>query len=213
MIRFDCPSCGVRLRARDDWAGRNAHCKSCGQSISVPHNNQVSEDDILEWVGANPSGESDDSVQRIMCQQGLNASQLSSDTDVTHSRATQLRYLSAIPDGYRVYVPKTLVSGSHYRHHQVEELFGFEQPHIQLVAEPTNEHDPNAIKVLASNRRSGSQIHVGYVPAKLAKKITRSGMIRELHPRLRMVEAGGFVNVEFDICGPKSGMAAFDDAG
>ena len=89
-------------------------------------------------------------------------------------------------------------------------MFEFQRPQIRLVPEPTNEHDPNAIKVVARNSDSGPLIHVGYVPAQLAKQIVKSGMIEQIHPRLRMVQIGEYVDVEFDICGPRDSKQFFE---
>ena len=36
---------------------------------------------------------------------------------------------------------------------------------VELVEEPTNKHDPNAIKVVVDGK------HIGYVPAKYCKKV------------------------------------------
>jgi predicted Zn finger-like uncharacterized protein len=35
-IRFQCPSCSARIRARDDKSGRSARCKRCGGMVTVP---------------------------------------------------------------------------------------------------------------------------------------------------------------------------------
>jgi hypothetical protein len=36
MIQLTCVSCGKKLRAKADWAGRMAKCPGCGQPIHVP---------------------------------------------------------------------------------------------------------------------------------------------------------------------------------
>jgi hypothetical protein len=223
MIEFDCPLCGVRLHARVHYSGRLAQCTSCEQSIEVPTRNQVSEDDILGWLDSQPSSAAGDEDQEQLNQQTSDRSKNSPndlddgdrasirrDVEITHQNPTRKRYLSPIPDGYQIYVAQTAVAGSHFRRAQVERLFKFQKPSIDFEPEPTNSHDPNAIKVIAYNGDSHSSIHVGYVPSKLAKQFARSGVVKRLHPRLRMVQIGDYVEVEFDVCGPKAEKSEFD---
>lgn len=35
-FRFDCPHCSASLKAREEWRGRKATCKSCGAKVVVP---------------------------------------------------------------------------------------------------------------------------------------------------------------------------------
>ncbi len=39
MIQFTCASCGKRVRAKDELAGRMAKCPGCGQPIRIPADN------------------------------------------------------------------------------------------------------------------------------------------------------------------------------
>ena len=222
MIEFDCPLCGARLHARVHFLGRLEQCRSCEQSVEVPRQNMVSEADILDWISPEPSSTADDRNQKRPNEKASNRLRDSSndpvdndwasilrDVEITHQNSTRQRYLSPIPNGYQIYVPATAVAGSQFSRHQIERLFEFRRPRIAFEPEPTNSHDPNAIKVIACNGDSHSWIHVGYVPAKLAKKVAKSGLAGQLHPRLRMVQVGDFIEVEFDLCGPKSNKAAF----
>jgi ubiquitin-protein ligase/DNA-directed RNA polymerase subunit RPC12/RpoP len=36
MIRFSCPGCGRKFNVPDNYAGKKANCKKCGQMILVP---------------------------------------------------------------------------------------------------------------------------------------------------------------------------------
>jgi predicted Zn finger-like uncharacterized protein len=36
MIKFRCPHCAKRFKVADDWAGKKARCKDCGNSFVVP---------------------------------------------------------------------------------------------------------------------------------------------------------------------------------
>ncbi len=72
---------------------------------------------------------------------------------------------------------------------------------LDLEPEPTNLHDPNAIKVIGVT--GGWRIHIGYVPADLARSIVDGQMWPDVFADLRMVDSGDYVHVVFDLCVPK----------
>lgn len=41
-IRFRCPQCDRKLKARDDHVGRQLHCPSCNQVLTVPADSELS---------------------------------------------------------------------------------------------------------------------------------------------------------------------------
>ena len=51
MIRFTCPSCQVRLNAKDELAGRTRKCPKCGAAIEIPETAPDSESVGEEWTG------------------------------------------------------------------------------------------------------------------------------------------------------------------
>lgn len=61
------------------------------------------------------------------------------------------------------------VAGTTFRQEAVEkianELSNGKQPYVKLEKEPTNQYDPNAIKVIADNE------FIGYVPKSEAEKV------------------------------------------
>ncbi len=70
--------------------------------------------------------------------------------------------------------------GDYRRHYEIPY-----QEHIEgceLVREPQNKHDPNAVKVIINN------LHVGYVPADIAKQVGE--MIRR-KPTITWIITGG----------------------
>ncbi len=44
-IKFDCPNCGKTYKVDDKLAGRNAPCKACGQTLTIP---AVQSDEVLD---------------------------------------------------------------------------------------------------------------------------------------------------------------------
>jgi hypothetical protein len=60
------------------------------------------------------------------------------------------------------------------QHHGIKEVInelsdGFE---LQLELEPTNQYDPNAIKILFDSIENNSRVMLGYVPGKMSADIT-----------------------------------------
>ena len=60
---------------------------------------------------------------------------------------------------------------------------------VELIPEPDNPHDPNAIKVVADG------VHIGYVPAKSTKKIRQ---LLEKHPEIMCEVYGGPSKILFE---------------
>jgi hypothetical protein len=49
-IRFTCPRCGKRLKARAEAGGRKGKCNSCGQALIVPSIQRAAEDKVCPVV-------------------------------------------------------------------------------------------------------------------------------------------------------------------
>ena len=60
---------------------------------------------------------------------------------------------------------------------------------VELIPEPDNPHDPNAIKIIADG------VHIGYVPAKSTKKIRQ---LLEKHPEIMCEVYGGPSKIVFE---------------
>jgi hypothetical protein len=46
VISFDCPSCRKKLQVKDEFAGRDGKCPSCGDTMKIPDNSQAPERDF-----------------------------------------------------------------------------------------------------------------------------------------------------------------------
>ena len=51
MIRLTCPSCQVRLNAKEELAGQTKKCPKCGVAVRIPEASSAAESDADEWVG------------------------------------------------------------------------------------------------------------------------------------------------------------------
>ena len=60
MIQLTCASCGKRLRAKDELAGRTAKCPGCGQPIHIPADSLPSPDQPS--VGARRGAEGEGAI-------------------------------------------------------------------------------------------------------------------------------------------------------
>ncbi|MHC4404548.1 MAG: hypothetical protein ACYTG0_33250 [Planctomycetota bacterium] len=45
MIRFACPTCGVKLSAKEKLAGQSRTCPKCGTTIEIPRQDALAEED------------------------------------------------------------------------------------------------------------------------------------------------------------------------
>ena len=74
---------------------------------------------------------------------------------------------------------------------------------IELEADPANEHDSNAIKVIGVS--SGRRYHIGFLPAGDAKTIVSRGYLDKVLPRLKKIylSDSGWLEIEYDVVIPK----------
>jgi HIRAN domain len=120
-----------------------------------------------------------------------------------------LRFLPPIPDGMRILFGDTEVAGVQ---HRLANAFTFARGRnhdLLLEPEPTNRHDPNAIKVIGFYKGwfFTHRVHLGYVPAEMAKVVAERGLVHQVRGRLKNIWWGGYVRdylvVRFDILEPK----------
>lgn len=87
------------------------------------------------------------------------------------------------PHGYVRIAKNMAVAGVSFRLGEVTAfVFGNEQS-LTLVAEPTNQYDPNAIMVMGSHQDNDGQWHeehIGYVPKKLAAEVKADELVVKL---------------------------------
>lgn len=118
-----------------------------------------------------------------------------------------------IPDGYRIYSDDVDVAG--LQHHKGAAILfaGSKHPWVELLPEPTNKYDKNAIVVLGCWRGWWwtSRRPIGFIPRGLAQTVAESGLFPVIQPRLKMtyLSAYYFVEVQIQLVGPKDKYADF----
>jgi hypothetical protein len=123
--------------------------------------------------------------------------------------AKNLRFLPEIPDGMRIFAHDEEVAGVQYRLSNAKAFAKGRDHQLRLEREPSNRHDPYAIKVMGIYKGwfSSHEVHIGYVPADVAKSIAEREMFSRIRPRLKNIWWGGYVRdfiiVRFDILQPK----------
>ena len=123
--------------------------------------------------------------------------------------ATDLRFLPDIPGGMRIWVTDVEVAGIQHRLSAARAFAKGRSHELLLEREPRNRHDTNAIKVIGVYEGwfFTHSVHIGYVPADIAKLVADRGDFDQLRPRLKNIWWGGYVRdfivVRFDILEPK----------
>jgi hypothetical protein len=114
------------------------------------------------------------------------------------------RFCPAIPPGWCIWAADIEVAGTG---HHIDAAIAFaraEGQYLTLEPEPTNPHDPKAVKVLGWTQQRGvpKSYFVGYVPKNVAEV-----MPPEYQPRIKNIWLGGYhravVYIRFDVLVPK----------
>lgn len=120
-------------------------------------------------------------------------------------------FLPPIPQGFQIFDARLSVAGiEHHRNDAI--LFANDSNQtLAMEREPDNTHDANAIKVVGIS--GSARRFIGYVPKDVAAQIVGSGLVDVIQPRLERIWStdNGFVDVTFQIIGPKSSKAQYAD--
>lgn len=124
-------------------------------------------------------------------------------------------FLPPIPTGYQLYEAEYIQpKGIHYRKENAIRLVDGEEVGLEFQREPDNPHGRSAIMVVGGIRQGTDieRVHIGYVPHNLAERIVLNGFADEVRPRLRKiyVSDAGFIEIEFQIIGPKNRKKEWD---
>ena len=83
------------------------------------------------------------------------------------------RFSGNIPSGYQIYIGNVSLAGIKFHKTDAIHFIKGENHSIELVRDPTNKYDANAIKVMGVS--SGCKYHIGFIPADLAKELVSKG--------------------------------------
>ncbi len=123
-----------------------------------------------------------------------------------------LSFRPPIPKGMRIFTSTEIVGIAHYRGDAIK-FVNEKGQRLRLAPEPTNQNDPNAIRVTGLSIAAGRENTrvLGYLNRILARTIISGGFVNEVLPRLwsAWVSSQDFVNVELDLVGPKPRFEEF----
>lgn len=120
-------------------------------------------------------------------------------------------FLPPIPKGFQIFDARLSVAGIQYRREDATRFADDSGQTLALERETGNAHDTNAIKLIGIS--SNVRRFIGYVPREVAAQIVGSGLADAVQPRLERIwcNNSGFVDVTFQIIGPKDKKAQYDD--
>ena len=120
-------------------------------------------------------------------------------------------FLPPIPKGFQIFASRLSVAGIQYRRDDALRFANDSDQTVALERDSDNPHDPNALKVIGVGREMRRVI--GYVPREAAEQIVGSGLADVVQARLERIWCGGdgYVDITFQIIGPKDKKAQFYD--
>ena len=128
----------------------------------------------------------------------------------TQATDERKRFCPPMPAGYHLYADRVSVAGIRFRNKDAVRFAQASRHSLRFERQPSNEHDPNAIKVIGITPEG--EHFLGYVWKARAAQIVEAGLYDQVRPRLISIYfQGGYVDVEYQIVGPKSEKAWFDD--
>jgi hypothetical protein len=125
-------------------------------------------------------------------------------------------HLQPLPPGVRIYADREEVAGLSYRRRAAVRFVRGKDQHLTLQAEPTNQHDVNAVQVWGHWKgwwlRHSAML--GYVPRETARVIAEARFLADLKPRLLKTYIGenGYVEILFQLVGPATRAQEFKAA-
>ncbi|WP_080423012.1 HIRAN domain-containing protein [Burkholderia ubonensis] len=137
----------------------------------------------------------------------------SSEEDEYNPPRGQQRFLPSIPKGFQIYAGHGVgisVVGIQYRRRDALRFAAGSDQALLFEREPHNPQDPNAIKVIGVS--GSSRDLIGYVPRDWASQLIEGKLAEIVQPRLVSIwcSGGGYVDIAFQIVGPKERKIDFD---
>jgi len=105
---------------------------------------------------------------------------------------TYVRQWRPLPGSWKIAIYETMLMGGHYHLAAAQRFLKARTPWLNLEREPTNQYDPNAIKVMSTWRKPDGSVHrehLGYVGKEEAALI--GGDLSPDHPIAATIDAMG----------------------
>ena len=124
---------------------------------------------------------------------------------------TGKNFLPPIPKGYQIYADALPIAGLQYRKDEALKFAKSSNQELSFEREPTNEHDPNAIKLIGLS--SSTKYFLGYLPKELSEQIATTGLTESVKARLVRIYVGSddYLDIQYQVIGPKADKKRFDE--
>lgn len=132
-------------------------------------------------------------------------------TPVAREQTSGENFLEPIPAGFQIYAERMPIAGIHLRKSEALNFAKAKNQELKLQREPDNEHDSNAIKVIGIS--GPNEYFIGYLPKELSEQLVLTGLFDSVLARLARIYVGrdDFLDIQYQIVGPKSSKKQFDD--
>jgi hypothetical protein len=116
-----------------------------------------------------------------------------------------------IRKGYRIFVSTMSVQGVQFRKDAANQFINDSNQRLILEAEPNNQSDVNAIKIIGEGNRG--RCHLGYVPKDVALKLAKTECLPFVYARLMRTYRSeqNYIDITFQIVGLKDKKEQFDN--
>jgi len=117
------------------------------------------------------------------------------------------RWKIEVPDGYRIFEREFPVAGVQHHKQNFFKVVKSGNVDFRMQAEPSNQHDPNAIAVFGARKSLFGRVEkkIGYIPAEIASQLGDAELTGQvvLRPKSLYISDDGYIDLKFDLLGPK----------
>lgn len=137
-------------------------------------------------------------------QKNKNATYATGSSSVAKNSGEKIR------KGYQIFVSNMSVEGIQFRKDVVNQFIDDSNQRIKLEAEPSNQADENAIKIVGEGDRG--KYHLGYVSKEVALKLAKTECLPYVYARLMRIYRGEqkFIDITYQIVGQKDKKEQFE---
>lgn len=129
----------------------------------------------------------------------------------SESQGSGKSFLPPMPTGYQIFAKNLPVAGIQHRKNEAMKFARSSNQELSLQREPSNEFDPNAIKLIGLS--GSSNYFIGYLPKELSSQIIGTGMFENVKARLGRIYISNndFLDIQYQVIGPKADKKKFDE--
>lgn len=120
-------------------------------------------------------------------------------------------FLPAMPTGYQIFANNLPVAGIQHRKVEALKFARDSNQELSLRRDPSNEFDPNAIKLIGL--AGSTEYFIGFLPKELSAQIIGTELFDSLKARLGRIyiSSNDFLDIQYQVIGPKAEKKKFDE--